>query len=124
MITAEIDKNDLRELQRDLHVLRPENLLKSELSPFAVGVIKETGMYPPSVGYPRTGHLGRSWSHVIHKRGVDIVNAATYAGWVHGEEQVSFHAVHGWKQLTKVALSHIDKLIKRLEAKVERIWKH
>jgi len=123
MIKVEINKRDLAELQRDLHVLRPKNLLRSEMEPFATSVIQEAGRYPPPVGYPRTGHLKRSWYYTIHGVNAEIKNAASYAGWVHGEEQIDTHKKHGWKQVFDVATTQLEKMLDRLSKKVDKIWK-
>jgi len=122
MITAEIRPKDLKEFNKDMKALRPKELLKGELGPFAVGVIREVAQYPRPSGYPRTGHLGRSWYHRLYGLDVTIGNSAIYAGYVQGEEQLAHHGAQGWKRLMDVAVTRMDKLIKHIMSKMERLW--
>jgi len=123
MIEAHIDPRQLAELNRDLKALRPENLVGPELDPMGRRVIKTAGVYPRSVGYPRTGHLGRSWYHRLYGLDLTIGNLAVYAGYVHGEEQTARHKQTGWKRVFDVAMDEASKLLKKLEDKAVRIWR-
>ena len=124
MIKAEIDPRDLREMHRDLDALHPKELLRGEQDPMGRSVIRDAGVYPPAgIGNKRTGELGRKWYHRVHGLDLTVGNLAVYAGYVHGEEQRSYHGLRGWKRLFKVAVTQADKLYKKLERKVDQIWR-
>ncbi len=123
MIEAHIDPTDLRELERDLRALRRDMLLRHELDPLGKRVIRKAGQYPPPSGYPRTGHLGRSWWYNALGTTLEVGNLAVYAGWVHGEEQLAYHRLRGWKRIYGIMIDETSKLIDKLERKVERLWR-
>ena len=122
MIEGHIDPADLRELNRDLRALHPKKLVGPELNPMGKRVVKTVGRYPPSIGHPRTGHLGRSWYHQLFGLDLKVGNLAHYAGWVSGDEQIERHKRTGWRRLFDVAVDEADKLIKKLAEKAGRIW--
>ena len=124
MIEVRIAKEDLRKLRKALHNLGPKRLVGKEFGVFGKNVVQIVKKYPPSVGSPRTGRLGNSWLYkVMNKEEVRIKNSAIYAGYVQGEEQREFHKRHGWKNVFNVIEGEIPKLIKRLEKKVDKIWR-
>ena len=123
MIEAYIDPKDLKEFHKDMRDLHPKRLLSRELDPLGRSVIRKGGVYPPSSGYPRTGHLGRSWWYDVMGTDLEVGNAAIYAGWVHGEEQLSYHALRGWKRVYGIMVDETSKLLKRLERKVDKLWR-
>lgn len=128
MIETEIDKRDVLSLNIALRGLEPKNLLKGELWEFADEIIDVVGKYPPDFPgntYVRTGLLGRNWLDPIMKGPfeVHVVNITAYAKKVHGHEQMALHAGHGWKHLFDVAWDMADDFIKKIAAKVDRIWR-
>lgn len=126
MITAEIDPRDLREFLVDMKGLRPEELFKDEWLPFVKAVGEEAGEYPPDFPgntYDRTGNLGRNWKYaVLSPTSAEVGNPAVYAGYVHGREQIELHAGHGWRRLFEIGDKRLVEFIKKIEAKVSRLW--
>ena len=126
MSKAEIDPRDLRQLNINFRDLKPERVLKGELLPFVRDIKRTAAPYPPDFPgntYKRTGNLGRSWQYVVlSPLSAEVSNAASYAGFVQGHEQTSLHARHGWKYLHEVGDSLLEAFIKKIEAKVVRIW--
>lgn len=123
MIKVEIKKRDLQNLKKDLNDLKPRNLLRGELDPLGRDIIQEVRPYPPSVGYPRTGRLGRSWWYRTYGEDLEVGNYASYAGYVQGAEQTGYHKSHGWKNVFDVATTQAEKLIKKIINKAEQIWR-
>jgi hypothetical protein len=81
---------------------------------FCADIITETSPYPDGVDswYVRTGRLLGNWR--IRREGLAeyrVVNGVQdkwgryYAGYVHGPNQASFHAAHGWENIK----DHIDR---------------
>ena len=126
MSKAEIDPRDLRQLNINFRDLKPERVLKGELLPFVRDIKRTAAPYPPDFPgntYKRTGNLGRSWQYVVlSPLSAEVSNAASYAGFVQGHEQMSIHAGHGWKYLHEVGDSKLGAFIKKIEAKIDRIW--
>ncbi len=123
MIKASFKPGQIKELHKDLDAMRPKKLLKRRLDPLAKEVIEHAGAYPPPVsGSQRTGHLRREWFYELHGLDAEIGNLASYAGYVHGDEQTSVHKRHGWKQIMDVAVDEVDNLIKKLMTKIGRMW--
>jgi len=124
MIKAEIRASDLAELKRDLKALQLKNLLRGELDPLGASIIQKAGAYPPpTANSRRTGRLGRSWQSKVWDMKLEVENYASYAGYVHGEEQTATHRATGWKRLFEVASTQTDKLMKKLSDKIDRIWR-
>lgn len=123
MIEVKIKESDLRELQRDLKKIKPKNLLKGELNPLGRQIVQEAKQYPPPVGYPRTGRLGRSWHYTTPRDTLEIKNYAEYAGYVQGEQQTSFHKAHGWKNIYNITKDKVSKFIDKIEKKIDNIWR-
>ena len=122
MISVEIDPDDLRELMKDLKALRPDNLVKPNLDPMGKKIIQIAGKYPPPSGYPRTGHLGRSWIHQVFGLDLKIGNLASYAGWVHGQEQITVHRNRGWKRVFEVMEEQVSKLLDKIQKEIDKLW--
>ena len=127
MIEAEFDSLEIKMLLQDLKGLRPENLLKGELAPFALAVGKQIGRYPPDFPgntYRRTQHLSRNWYYeLIDPLAIELGNLARYAGWVHGPKQVSLHAGHGWKRLFEEAPKYVAAFLRKIATKAGRKWR-
>ena len=124
MLEIKINPVQLRELHKDIKALRPKKLLKQRLNPLGKQVIKIAGEYPPPISTSRrTGRLGRSWYHRLHGLDLKIGNLATYAGYVHGEQQTEVHKQTGWKRVMEVMDDEVSKLIKKLGTKVNKLWK-
>ena len=77
----------------------------------------------PESSYRRTHNLFNRWYQRAFPTYLEIGNLATYAGWVHGEEQVEMHRQTGWKRLLQVATDELPEIIRKVEAQVERIWR-
>jgi len=126
MITAEIDPRDLREFHIAMKGLHPEVLFKDEWLPFVKGIAEIAGEYPPDFPgntYTRTGNLGRDWRYaVLSPTSAEVGNAAVYAGYVHGHEQIPLHAGHGWRRLFEIGDKRLAAFIQKIEAKVSRLW--
>lgn len=127
MITGEIDPRDLREFHLAMRGLHPNRLFKGEWLPFVKAVAREAGHYPPDFPgntYTRTGNLERNWRYaVLSPTSAEVGNAAHYAGYVHGHEQISLHAAHGWRRLFEIGDRRLAAFIKKIEAKVSRLWR-
>ena len=123
-LEVQVDQRELRELTEALAALEPGRLVKHELRDFAQDVVMVTGKYPPPLPTSRrTGELGRSWYHEVMGLDVDIKNLAPYATYVHGDEQVSYHASTGWKRLREEMERAIDRLVERLANRAEELWR-
>ena len=126
MITAEIDPRDLREFVLAMRGLDPKELFKDEWLPFVKAVAEDAGMYPPDFPgntYVRTGNLGRNWRYaVLSPLSAEVGNAAVYAGYVHGHEQISLHAGHGWRRLFEIGDKRLADFIRKIDAKVSKLW--
>ena len=132
MIEAEIDPRDLLEFNLDMDALKAAELLKGELGPFAKSVGVFAGKYAPPVPestYVRTGHLDRNWYYkLLDRLSVEVGNLAFYAGYVHGDIegydlQVPWHGEHGWRRLKEEGEKSLKAFMRKLEEKIERIWK-
>ena len=132
MIEAEIDPHDLLEFNLDMDRLKTAELLEGELGPFAKSVGMFAGKYPPPVPestYVRTGHLSESWYwRLLSPVSVEVGNLAFYAGYVHGDIegydlQVPWHGEHGWRRLKEEGEKSLVAFIRRMQEKIERIWK-
>jgi hypothetical protein len=123
MIDIQINPTDLREFNRDMQAIRPKKLVGPELDPLGKRIIRVAKQYPASVGYPRTGRLGRSWYHHVFGLDLKIGNSAYYAGYVHGPGQIQTHRKHGWKRVLDVMSDEMSKFMKKIEDKLEKIWR-
>lgn len=69
-------------------------------------------------------NLGKQWTV---KRGssftTEIGNRASYAKWVHGDDQAHFMAPKGWRKLKEVATENMDKITKVYNAWVDKLLK-
>lgn len=148
MIELEINDKQLQNLLRSLDDLKMNRLLGPMLGSIAESVIAKVEPYPPDSianrpsnpqghwyergygtkfatgrGYQTSERLGDKWWYaLIFGPGVKIGNAATYAGWVHGEEQAAFHEERGWKKLLKTAVDELPEIIRKIELQIDRIW--
>ena len=123
MIEAHIDPRDLRELDADLKALMPKHLLKRYMDPLGRSIVDEASRYPPPSGYPRTGHLGRSWYNRVYGLDLKVGNLAHYAGYVVGDEQTNAAANVGWKKVRDVMTKKIDEFVQKLEREIDRLWR-
>jgi len=124
MTELQYDDRQLKEIVRALQKLYPRRILPPLLNDFGGRVIREMEVYPPPAeNSERTGQLGRSWYHKVFGLDVTIGNLATYAGYVHGEEQRPYHGARGWKKLLGVVEDEADKLVKAIERKIDAIWR-
>lgn len=149
MIEMEIDDEQLTDLLRSLDELQMERLLWPIMQVIGESVIAKVRPYPSETmansptnpqghwyergygtkfasgrGYQTSERLGdRWWYQLIYGPGVKIGNAATYAGWVHGEEQAAFHKERGWKRLLKTAIDELPEIVRKIERQIDRIWR-
>ena len=124
-MSVKFNTADLIGLKLALRDLSPKRLLSGELDDFAEDVIDYAGWYPPPLATSnRTGNLGKSWEYDIHGMEVTITNYASYAGYVHGDEQIDVHAQTGWRLLADAANDKVDDLIHRLLQKAGNIWRN
>lgn len=65
--------------------------------------------------------LGTQWYVEPEGLGTRIGNRASYAKWVHGEEQAHFMAPKGWRKLLEVAEEKRDKITKVYQAWVDKL---
>lgn len=63
-------------------------------------------------------NLSKRWRMDANASGVDITNTASYAQFVHGRRQASFHARRGWKQLKPTA----RRLMPQIQREIVREW--
>lgn len=67
--------------------------------------------------------LGTQWYVKSASFKTEIGNRASYAKWVHGEEQASFMAPKGWRKLTEVAKEKLADITKVYDAWVKKLLK-
>lgn len=68
--------------------------------------------------------LGTQWHVVTVSYFVtEVANRATYAKWVHGDQQARAMARIGWKKLKETAESLVSKIVVVYEAWVEKLLK-
>ena len=72
-------------------------------------------------GAKRSENLGKQWYVQAEGLQVEIGNPASYAPYVHGLMQTSFHARNGWRVLETVVKQSGPELLRRLQASVKRI---
>jgi len=138
----EWDSEDLARLQRALDKLDEEHLARPMYYEIGTTIHKAAGIYPTwtdsppypyyirgrgtqfSAGYndEKSQNLRERWWVSVFPGYLKVGNAATYAGWVHGEEQTSTHADHGWKKLLQTAKEVMPGVIKKLEARALALW--
>ena len=149
MIELEIDSEQLADLLRSLDELDMKHMVEPVLKAVGESVIAKVRPYPPEtianwpsnpaghwyergfgtkyasgIGYQTSERLGDKWIYqLIYGPGVKIINAATYAGYVHGEEQAAFHKERGWKQLLKTAVDELPEILRKIERQIDRIWR-
>ena len=126
MIDATIRPGDVMKLNAAFKGLKPERVLRGMWLPFVTEVMLEVGEYPLDFAgntYVRTGNLWTKWHRdVLSPLSAMVENPAFYAGAVHGHEQMAVHAGHGWKHLFDVGAEMLKDFVKKIEAKVDRIW--
>lgn len=138
---TEIQIKGIDKLQKKLSKVQAKEVFK-EIFPIILEEMQdEAGEYPPatSANRPRPGGwyergqgrvfssgrvirssetLGKKWytKTLVSKMQAKIGNKASYAKYVHGDDQAKFHGARGWKKLIKVVKSYkkeIEKLLKR-----------
>lgn len=131
MIELELDDKQLASLLKSLDNLDMEHMVDPVLETIGESVIAKVKPYPPVPAHsryqrgtdPRSERLGDKWWYKLIYHGVTVGNAASYAGWVHGEEQVSFHKATGWKQLLKTAQDELGAILTKIEKQIDKIWR-
>jgi hypothetical protein len=80
------------------------------------GYVRGHGMY----GRKRTSQvLGKRWfvkttDNVRGSIAFIVGNVSEYAEWVHGDNQASFHKLHGWRKLETVAKRELPKIRQKM----------
>ena len=141
-LVFEWDPADLARVQRAMDKLDEEHLARPMYYQMGTTISAAAGLYPMwtdsppypyyirgrgtqySAGYNdlKSENLGKQWGTSVYPGYLKIKNAASYAGWVHGEEQTATHKAHGWKQLLQTAKDEMPGLIKKLEARALQLW--
>jgi hypothetical protein len=138
------DSEDFARLQRTLAKLDQEHIFKPMANAIGMDIRGVASVYPPASEanrppYPfyergwgtRTGpnsgrqtseRLSTKWYHTVFPDYLKIGNTASYAGYVHGEEQNPIHAHRGWKKLLAVAKERLPGIIRKLEAQALKVW--
>ena len=71
--------------------------------------------------YRRTSEvLSKRWYVRSWPTFVGIANTASYARYVHGYKQPSFHRGRGWLRLDKVAEDELPNIVKTLQRQIDR----
>lgn len=141
-LVYEWDSEDLARLDRALSKLDEEDLARPMYYEIGSTIHKAAGVYPQwtdSPPYPyyirgrgtqysesyndqRSENLRERWWVKVFPHYLKVGNAASYAGWVHGEEQTETHKKHGWKKLLDTAKKEMPGIIKKLEARALKLW--
>lgn len=141
-LTLEWDSADLARLQRALEKLDEEHLARPMYYEIGSTIHKAAGVYPAwhdTPPYPyyirgrgtqfsasyndqKSENLGKRWYVKVFPHYLLVGNAASYAGWVHGEEQTATHQSHGWKKLLETAKQELPGVIKKLEDRAQKLW--
>lgn len=69
--------------------------------------------------------LGKRWNvkTLVVRIGVRIANLASYAPYVHGDEQARFHGARGWRKLHETALEQIGMFTITFNKWISRLLK-
>ena len=92
--------------------------VSAALTAGALTIKGKAAIYPPPVGYPRTGRLGRSWTIMSSLGGltVEIGNNTPYGPYVQDEgQQTWFHAAHGWSRFQQVARDNEAEVVAKVK---------
>ncbi len=65
--------------------------------------------------------LGTQWTTATKGFSTEIGNRASYAKWVHGEEQASFMGPKGWRKLTDVVKEKMSDITRVYQAWVDKL---
>jgi hypothetical protein len=79
-----------------------------------------------SIGGKQTSEtLGKNWHVTPNKSGMYVVvdNRASYAKYVHGEEQAKFHGARGWKKLVETTKENSKQILENMKLAFEQAWK-
>ena len=78
-------------------------------------------VYPSGIVSMTSETLSEHWKVSANTYKTTISNRASYARWVHGDEQASFHKPRGWRKLTEVAKEKTKAITKIYNASVDRV---
>ena len=140
---ANIKITGLKEIQRKLDKISRFAFIGKAVRLGAETIIDEAGQYPPqqatassrwykrgygdrwaSGGRRTSENLGKRWyTKMKGTTSVIIGNMASYAVYVHGRLQASFHGRAGWKKLEDVAKKVMPKITKSIQAEIAKIWR-
>lgn len=149
MIEYEIDSRQWADLMTTIDRLNMRNMAEPAFKAIAMDIEGKAGKYPPAglanspsnprgwwyergygirfasgASYQTSERLGDKWYHTVYPDSLKIGNLASYAGYVHGDDdtQAVFHKARGWKQLLQTAEDALPELLRKIEAQITRIW--
>ena len=147
MIDIQVEATDLAEIFRRLDKLQMPDLAKPALTLIGQSIQSKVKVYPPTIDratsmalygrwykrgtgtilesgktYFTSEKLGERWYRRVFSNYVEVGNLASYAGWVHGPDQVPYHKERGWKQLLVVATEELPELLRKILEQITRIW--
>lgn len=70
---------------------------------------------------PTSENLGKKWYVKPDKLGVKIGNPASYAKWVHGDEQANAMAKIGWRKLKEVGQKKVPAIQKIYQSAIDYV---
>jgi len=85
--------------------------------------IRGRGTQTKSGNRGESERLGTQWYRRVGAASLstEIGNRASYAKWVHGEEQASFMGPKGWRKLTDVVKEKMSDIVKVYQAWVDKL---
>jgi hypothetical protein len=143
-ITVEFDSADLARLHRALDKLDAKHLVQPHMEAIGKDIYGVMQVYPPegpwnrppapyyvrgvgtqtAEGYNRGGSqdMQHKWYAKVYPNYLVVGNKATYSGYIHGPEQVSWAPKHGWRKLLDVAKERLPAIVKKLEQQAKDLW--
>jgi len=86
---------------------------------FGPRYVRKSGGLSPGSGLSE--QLGQQWRQQVTENSVTIENLASYAPFVHGEQQAGFHGSWGWKKLKETTIDMLPVIVAGIEAQIRRI---
>lgn len=85
--------------------------------------VRGRGWHSPTTQYYTSERLGTQWTVEPSTYQVTISNKASYAPYVHGEEQSRLMELYGWRKLVDVAREQLSEAARIYQAFVDRLIK-
>ena len=124
-----VELKGVGELSKRLENVADGAYLKVALTGAGVDLTSKARQYPPvpsGSAYKRTNKLRNSWDFRISDDN-QVLSIGThkgsvpYAPYVMGrDEQVTFHAWHGWKTIEGIIQVNIDRITARIKEQLEK----